>query len=212
MESGQETSNSLSKRKNGKRRPNGLSRYRDAKLPLELCHMNSLFGSRHCSVDDNTRAKFEFYLGEHQSQIFYGGLTIDSPSIPDGPIRVELGRAVPIDLSSNHKKNLPPIPCLAVPTHIFCRFRSSRITSTDYKSSTCISSLLAANESNALKPEDIVDSRPGTPDILSVPKSGLSLISIRIYYSVKCMQSANELQPVPGCRKRVHLPPVSQSF
>lgn len=194
-----------------RRRVTAAAKNRERQAPIEECHVNSLSGLTVPLLDGVSQVTFEYYLGEHQSQIFYGGLNISQPG--KRGIRVELGRPIPIDLREDYNQDgQPPMPCLAVPTHIFRRFRVYRITS----SSSCDLKKLAASLTNdGGSPDESDASCPPTGEKLpsifpsTTPKSGLSLISLRVYYPVQYMQSANELHPVPGSRKRVHFYPVS---
>ncbi|CDS42643.1 conserved hypothetical protein [Echinococcus multilocularis] len=192
-----------------RRRVAAAARNRERQAPIEECHLKSRAGFQLPLLDGVSQVTFQYYLGEHQSQIFYGGLTIGHPSTSN--VNVELGQPIPIDLRENyHEEGLSPVPCLAVPTHIFRRFRVYRITS----SSSCDLKKLATGLSTDVPSPDESDaSYPPTgekPSLLlpsTTPKSGLSLISLRVYYPVQYMQSANELHPIPGSRKRVHFPP-----
>lgn len=192
-----------------RRRVAAAARNRERQAPIEECHLKSRAGFQLPLLDGVSQVTFQYYLGEHQSQIFYGGLTIRHPSTSN--VNVELGQPIPIDLRENyHEEGLSPVPCLAVPTHIFRRFRVYRITS----SASCDLKKLATGLSTDVPSPDESDaSYPPTGEKSSLllpsttPKSGLSLISLRVYYPVQYMQSANELHPIPGSRKRVHFPP-----
>ncbi|KAL5965554.1 hypothetical protein TSMEX_006698 [Taenia solium] len=193
-----------------RRRVTTAVRNRERQAPIEECHLKSRAGFQLPLMDGVSQVTFQYYLGEHQSQIFYGGLKIGHPST--GDVNVELGQPIPIDLRENYnEEGLPPLPCLAVPTHIFRRFRVYRITS----SASCdLKKLAASLSTGGASPDESDASYPPTGAKLSLlfpsttPKSGLSLISLRVYYPVQYMQSANKLHPIPGSRKRVHLPPV----
>uniref|UniRef100_A0A5K3EUP1 Arrestin_N domain-containing protein n=1 Tax=Mesocestoides corti TaxID=53468 RepID=A0A5K3EUP1_MESCO len=192
-----------------RRRVTAAVRNRERQVPMEECHLNSLVGLRLPLMDGISQVTFEYYLGEHQSQIFYGGLSIEHPG--SATIHVQLGCSIPIDLRDDYcQKDVPSLPCLAVPTHIFRRFRVYRLTS----SSSCDLKKLATSLSNdCASPDESDASCPPTGEKLpyvfplTTPKSGLSLISLRIYYPVQYMQSANDLYPNSGSRKRVHLHP-----
>ncbi|EUB62134.1 hypothetical protein EGR_02886 [Echinococcus granulosus] len=195
-----------------RRRVAAAARNRERQAPIEECHLKSRAGFQLPLLDGVSQVTFQYYLGEHQSQIFYGGLTIRHPSTSN--VNVELGQPIPIDLRENyHEEGLSPVPCLAVPTHIFRRFRVYRITS----SASCDLKKLATGLSTDVPSPDESDaSYPPTGEKSSLllpsttPKSGLSLISLRVYYPVQYMQSANELHPIPGSRKRVHFPPPTE--
>ena len=194
-----------------RRRMTATARNRERQAPIEEYHIKSREGLRLPLPDSGCQVTFKYYLGEHQSQIFYGGLKIEHPGNPD--IQVDLGQPIPIDLRDNYRgEDLAPLPCLAVPIHIFRRFRVYQISS----SASCDLRQLAASfstdggspeESDASCPPPREQSSPLFPS--TTPKSGLPLISLRVYYPVQYMQSANEKFPITGNRKRVHFPPVS---
>ncbi|VDM16725.1 unnamed protein product [Hydatigera taeniaeformis] len=190
-----------------RRRVTANARNRERQAPIEECHLKSRAGFQLPLSDGVSQVTFQYYLGEHQSQIFYGGLTIGHPGT--GNINVELGQPIPIDLRENYnEEGLFPLPCLAVPTHIFRRFRVYRITS----SASCdLKKLAASLSTDGASPDESDASYPPTGEKLSLlfpsttPKSGLSLISLRVYYPVQYMQSANELHPIPGSQKTAPL-------
>uniref|UniRef100_A0A0X3PCW7 DUF3715 domain-containing protein n=1 Tax=Schistocephalus solidus TaxID=70667 RepID=A0A0X3PCW7_SCHSO len=178
-------------------------------------------------TDGISHTNFCFYLGEHQSQIFYGGLNINRVDglPPLEPIHVELGKPIPIDLREDLYSEHPATPCLAVPMHIFRRFRNCRSSHSHIKRHTD-SSVLSLSEPchsgvdlshlSTQTYENGVQSEYKSSDYTSLSaqhplpslhRSTTALISLRVYFPVQFMNSANMLQAVTGSRKRVHLYP-----
>ncbi|VDM02981.1 unnamed protein product [Schistocephalus solidus] len=179
-------------------------------------------------TDGISHTNFCFYLGEHQSQIFYGGLNINRVDglPPLEPIHVELGKPIPIDLREDLYSEHPATPCLAVPMHIFRRFRNCRSSHSHIKRHTD-SSVLSLSEPchsgvdlshlSTQTYENGVQSEYKSSDYTSLSaqhplpslhRSTTALISLRVYFPVQFMNSANMLQAVTGSRKRVHLYPA----
>nr|VZI52506.1 unnamed protein product [Spirometra erinaceieuropaei] len=209
-----------------RRRANGNFRHRST---LERC-ITTL--TEIPIADGISQTTFRFYLGEHQSQIFYGGLNISRVDglPPLKPIHVELGKPIPIDLREELYMEHPAAPCLAVPMHIFRRFRNCRSSHSHMKKHTD-STVLSSSEPcgvvvdpSALPTQiyeniglvDYNSSNHTPPSTLhplpSLHRSTTALISLRVYFPVQFMNSANMLQAVTGSRKRVHLCPVKLGF
>lgn len=201
---------SVKRRGHSRRRATAAERARERQAPLEDCHVKSLAGICLTLQDGFSQVRFKYYIGEHQSQIFYGGLQIQRPNHPD--INVDLGRAVPIDLREiSVQEGSAPKPCFATPTHIFRRFPANRLSS----SASCDFKKVAGD---AASPDESDTSCPTTagdngknPSLLlfpyRIPKCGLPLISFRVHFPVQYMASANELHQ--GIRRKFHFPPVS---
>ncbi|KAM7538022.1 hypothetical protein Aperf_G00000066904 [Anoplocephala perfoliata] len=195
---------SVKRRGHSRRRTTAAERARERQAPIEDCHVKSLAGICLTLQDGVSQVRFKYYIGEHQSQIFYGGLQIQRPNHPD--INVNLGQAVPIDLREIQEGSAPK-PCFATPTHIFRRFPANRISS----SASCDFKKVAGD---AASPDESDTSCPTTGDNgknpfllfhFRIPKCGLPLVTFRVHFPVQYMASANELHQ--GIRRKFHYPP-----
>nr|CUU97362.1 hypothetical transcript [Hymenolepis microstoma] len=175
---------SAKKRSQSQKRITAAQKERDRRRAMiEQCHVQSQFGLDITLQDGITKTTFTNYIGEHQSQIFYGGFDIQRPDRPN--IHIALGQPTPIDLGNNDSA---PAVCLAVPTYIFRRFPSSEKP---------VSS--AASDSSNL-PSPLLGIFPNC-----TPKNGLCLVTFKIYFPVHFMASANKISSRVRCGKEANL-------
>lgn len=162
-------SNQSSKKRNQKnKRFTTSKKERDRKKFIDQCHIQSRLKLDNILVNGENVITIKNCLGEHQSQIFYGGFDICRND--NAPISISIGQATPISIGSeNGASNI----CLAVPTYIFRRFPSSEY--------------LAAHS-----PEPSSQLMPIVP-----PSSpGIYYITFKIYFPVNLMQSADKVATI----------------
>ncbi|VDN96080.1 unnamed protein product [Rodentolepis nana] len=178
------TNQSSKKRSQTQKRLTAAQKERDRRRAMiEQCHVQSQFGLDIILQDGITKTTFTNYIGEHQSQIFYGGFDIQRPNRSN--IHIALGQPTPIDLGNSDSG---PAVCLAVPTYIFCRFPSSEKP---------ISS--ATSDLNNL-PSPLSGVSPSCTS-----KNGLCLVTFKIYFPVHFMASANKISSRVRCGKEANL-------
>ncbi|KAM3174388.1 hypothetical protein ACTXT7_010645 [Hymenolepis weldensis] len=173
------------KRSQTQKRLTAAQKERDRRRAMiEQCHVQSLFGLDIILQDGVTKTTFTNYIGEHQSQIFYGGFDIQRPSKPN--IHISLGQPTPIDLGNSDSG---PAVCLAVPTYIFRRFPSSEKP---------VSSASSSDSKNPPSPLSSI-----FPNC--TPKNGLCLVTFKIYFPIHFMASANKISSRVRCGKEANL-------
>lgn len=202
----------------GRRKCNATAKHRQRQIPIDQCHLKSRKGLQVPFPEFDNPVTVKYYLGEHQSQVFYGGFEVLAPRI--GPVHVEIGQAIPIDLRKNFEADYA-VPSLAVPLHIFRRFHEL----TNVPAVTVDASILAVDssvngdvngniekashqyQSNA-KPANNEKNSDSTTDPSTI-QSDSFLVSFCAYCPVTCMESAdNSFNGSSKCH-RVLYPPVS---
>ncbi|VDL59986.1 unnamed protein product [Hymenolepis diminuta] len=173
------------KRSQTQKRLTAAQKERDRRRAMiEQCHVQSLLGLDIILQDGVTKTTFTNYIGEHQSQIFYGGFDIQRPNKPN--IHIALGQPTPIDLGNSDSG---PAVCLAVPTYIFRRFPSSEKP---------VSSVSSSDSKNPPSPLSSI-----FPNC--TPKNGLCLVTFKIYFPIHFMASANKISSRVRCGKEANL-------
>ncbi|VDP64419.1 unnamed protein product [Schistosoma curassoni] len=175
-------------------------------------------------------------FGEHQSQLFYNRIRIHNPcwnKYGKSQFDIKLGYTIPLDLSNNKK-----IPILCTPIHFFQRLHDKQqgqqqqqqqqqnrnstngyIQSKDNSDSNVIhrnnkgtTGLVIQSINDSCKElSNSLTNRIDTMENLSNDNFIINdaLATIRVYFPVKLMQSANELKISSDLKKRFHLLPVS---
>ncbi|CAH8532965.1 unnamed protein product [Heterobilharzia americana] len=178
-------------------------------------------------------------FGEHQSQLFYRGIRVHNPcwnKYAKSQLDIQLGSTMPLDISDDYNE-----PVLCIPIHFFQRLndkqgRQHRRTggsggsSNEYihsqqnypKSSLQNMDYNDNNDSfrlSTIKSNDDQFSHQITNSLSTRSESKVNtslvnnaLATIRIYFPVKLMKSANELKISSDLKKRFHLPPHLHEF
>ncbi|CAH8538484.1 unnamed protein product [Schistosoma bovis] len=175
-------------------------------------------------------------FGEHQSQLFYNRIRIHNPcwnKYGKSQFDIKLGYTIPLDLSNN--KN---IPILCTPIHFFQRLHDKQqgqqqqqqnrnstngyIQSKDNSDSNVIhrnnkgtTGLVIQSINDSCKElSNSLTNRIDTMENVSNDNFIINdaLATIRVYFPVKLMQSANELKISSDLKKRFHLLPHLHEF
>ncbi|KAK4471754.1 hypothetical protein MN116_005153 [Schistosoma mekongi] len=175
-----------------------------------------------------TRCEIELIdcFGEHQSQLFYNRIRIHNPSwnkCSKSKFDVKLGCTVPLDLSNNKNE-----PILCTPIHFFQRLndRQGQQQQNRTSGSGCIqlkhgdvklASHINVDYTSSNKSDDSLNEIPSSPssnqtNLMENVSANHALATIRVYFPVKLMNSANELKISSDLKKRFHLSPHLHEF
>ncbi|KAH8877334.1 hypothetical protein KSF78_0005190 [Schistosoma japonicum] len=165
-------------------------------------------------------------FGEHQSQLFYNRIRIYNPSwnkCSKSKFDVKLGCTVPLDLSNNKNE-----PILCTPIHFFQRLndRQGQQQQNRTSNSGCIQSKhgdmklashINMDYASSNKSDDSLNEIPSSPssnrtNLIDNVSTNHALATIRVYFPVKLMNSANELKISSDLKKRFHLSPHLHEF
>ncbi|KAL3312337.1 hypothetical protein Ciccas_009074, partial [Cichlidogyrus casuarinus] len=155
-----------------------------------------------------TSVELAQYLGEHQSQAFYGSLSIQADLADESrtSYKCKLGAPTAIDLAAETSENDSLPPCLCIPIHIFRRL------------TLAVNSIASRiNDERKEIPEQGKKSelssvscfKQESDEFCSTNDKKSPLITIQVYFPVSCMASANETKITPDLKKRIHISPVS---